>query len=101
MAFGTAVTAVPNSGFRFVNWSDGVTTATRTDANVTANLSVTANFTLNTPYTIVALAGSGGSISPVGSTSVLGGSNQTFTITPDSGCLARTAYRNSPTNFPH
>jgi hypothetical protein len=38
------VTAVANSGSHFVNWSDGVTTATRTDTNVVANKSVTANF---------------------------------------------------------
>jgi hypothetical protein len=41
---GAAVTAVPNLGYQFVNWSDGVTTATRTDLNETSNLSVTANF---------------------------------------------------------
>jgi formylglycine-generating enzyme required for sulfatase activity len=41
---GTAVTAVPNSGFAFTGWSDGVLTAARTDTNVLADLSVTANF---------------------------------------------------------
>jgi|GEM_PF-6497539 len=44
---GTAMTAVPNTGYRFVNWSDGSTANPRTDANVTGNISVTANFTLN------------------------------------------------------
>lgn len=38
------VTAVPNDGYEFVRWSDGVTTATRTDKNFTQNLSVTAIF---------------------------------------------------------
>lgn len=38
------VTAVPNQGYEFVKWSDGNTNATRTDANLTANLSVTATF---------------------------------------------------------
>ena len=38
------MTAVPNTGYSFVSWSDGVTTAARTDTNVTANLTVTANF---------------------------------------------------------
>ena len=41
---GTAVTAVPDTGYQFVDWSDGVSTASRTDTNVTANVSVTANF---------------------------------------------------------
>jgi|GEM_PF-3252693 len=41
---GTAVTAVPDAGFRFVRWSDGKTEATRTDADVTTALSVSAEF---------------------------------------------------------
>lgn len=41
---GTQVTAVPDDGYLFVNWSDGLTTASRTDANVSADLTVTANF---------------------------------------------------------
>ncbi len=44
-ANGTPVTAEPNTGYLFAGWSDGVTTATRTDEKVTANISVTANFT--------------------------------------------------------
>ena len=47
-ADGEAVTAIPNSGYDFVGWSDGVTTATRTDSNVTGNITVTANFARNT-----------------------------------------------------
>ena len=50
---GTAVTAVPNTGYQFVDWSDGVLTATRTDTNVMANLNVIANFSiLSTPVTV-------------------------------------------------
>ena len=41
---GSEVTAVPDAGYHFVKWSDDVATAARTDANVTANLSVTAQF---------------------------------------------------------
>jgi hypothetical protein len=87
-ASGTAVTAVAASGYTFASWSDGVTTATRTDSNVTAGLSVTANFAIapsptpspaptstpspaptSTPvsapvtYTLTYGAGSGGTIS--------------------------------------
>jgi hypothetical protein len=43
-ANGTAVTAVPNPGYSFVQWSDGVLTASRTDTNVTADITVTASF---------------------------------------------------------
>ena len=45
---------------------------------------MTANFTLKT-FTITASAGANGAISPNGAVTVNYGSNQTFTITPDSG----------------
>lgn len=48
---GTAVTAVPNTGYHFVNWSDDSTQNPRIDTNVTTNISVTANFAINT-YTV-------------------------------------------------
>ena len=60
-ANGTPVTAVPNTGYHFVNWSDGSTANPRTDTNVTANVSVTANFAINT-YTLTYTAGANGSI---------------------------------------
>ena len=42
---GVAVTAVADSGFTFVSWSDGSTTAARpADSNPTSNGSITANF---------------------------------------------------------
>ncbi|MCE5230826.1 M6 family metalloprotease domain-containing protein [bacterium] len=41
---GTQVTAVPGSGAYFYRWSDGLLTASRTDTNVTSNLSFTATF---------------------------------------------------------
>ncbi len=44
---GTEVEAIPDTGYHFVNWSDGVLTAKRTDKSVTDNLSVTANFAIN------------------------------------------------------
>jgi uncharacterized repeat protein (TIGR02543 family) len=43
-ASGTAVTANANSGYRFSNWSDDSTANPRTDSNVMANITVTANF---------------------------------------------------------
>lgn len=45
-ANGTAVTAVSASGYHFVNWSDNSTSNPRTDTNVQANISVTANFAI-------------------------------------------------------
>ncbi|MHC4855525.1 MAG: M6 family metalloprotease domain-containing protein, partial [Planctomycetota bacterium] len=44
---GTAVTAVPDTGYHFVNWSDDSTDNPRTDVNVSANVNVTANFAHN------------------------------------------------------
>jgi hypothetical protein len=41
------VSAVPASGYHFVNWSDAVSTDRRIDTEVTAPLSVTANFAIN------------------------------------------------------
>ena len=61
-ATGTLVTAVANPGYHFVSWSDGVLTPARTDVNVTANLSVTASFAINT-YTLTYSAGANGTIS--------------------------------------
>ncbi len=48
------VTAVPNEGYEFVRWSDGVETATRTDKNLTKNLSVTAVFRSKASISITA-----------------------------------------------
>ena len=58
---GTAVTAVPTAGYHFVQWSDNSTANPRTDSNVTANLSVTAQFAINT-YTLTYLTAGNGTI---------------------------------------
>ena len=58
---GTEVSAVANSGYHFVSWSDGILTAARTDTNVTGNVSVTANFAADAvTYTIAPTAGTHG-----------------------------------------
>jgi hypothetical protein len=59
---GTLVTAVANTGYHFVSWSDGVITAARTDSNVTANKTVSATFAVNTTTSI-----------NIGETSILSG----------------------------
>ena len=81
---GTEVTAVPDLGYRFVDWSDGVLNASRTDSNVTGDLDVTANFAIGT-YTIAASAGANGAISPAGAVVVTALEDQTFTFTPAAG----------------
>lgn len=45
---GSAVTAVPDDGYYFVNWSDDSTDNPRTDTNVISDISVTANFEADT-----------------------------------------------------
>jgi len=84
---GTAVTAVPDSGYHFTSWDDGGLTAERTDSNITANHTYTASFEITAPttYTITPSAGSHGSISPSGATTVNSGDNQAFSISADSG----------------
>jgi hypothetical protein len=65
---------------------DGVkvdSTASYTFTNVLVNHTIAAYFTINT-YSIVASAGANGNISPSGTITLTHGSNQTFTITPDS-----------------
>ena len=51
-ASGDAVTAVPNPGWYFVNWSDGLMANPRTDLNVTNDLSVIAHFASLAPPVI-------------------------------------------------
>ncbi len=83
-ASGTSVTATPSTGYHFVQWSDGVLTAARTDTNVTANLSVTASFAINA-YTVTAsVSGSNGTITPP-SQSVNYNGTASFTVTPATG----------------
>ena len=82
---GTAVTAVPATGYHFVQWSDLSTTNPRTDTGVTANISVTASFAINT-YTLTYTAGANGSISGTSPQTVnYGGSGTAVTAVPALG----------------
>jgi len=83
---GTPVTAVANTGYHFVSWSDGVTSASRTDGPVTSSLSVTASFAINR-YTLTYTAGPNGTISGTTPVSVNYGDSASFTITPNPGML--------------
>jgi LmbE family N-acetylglucosaminyl deacetylase len=84
---GTAVTAVPDSGYHFVQWSDGLKTATRTDTNVVADIDVTAQFASDVSFTLTYRAATNyGAI--MGSTSQTvpsGGDGSAVTAMPDSG----------------
>jgi hypothetical protein len=81
-------TITPNTGYHVTGLSvDGVAQGALTSytfSNVTAGHTIAATFALNT-YTITSSAGANGSISPAGATSVNHGSNQSYTITPNSG----------------
>ena len=65
---GSAVRAMPNASYHFVNWSDGLTANPRTDTLVTHNITVTANFRLS--------GGGGGSTASTSiDLNILGGSS--------------------------
>jgi uncharacterized repeat protein (TIGR02543 family) len=85
----TAVTAVPNTGYTFTNWTGAAFTTTNagplTVTNVTQNLTITANFTQQS-FTVTFVAGAGGSI--VGSSSqtvAYGGSASSVSAVPGVG----------------
>jgi len=82
---GTAVEAIPDEGYHFTQWSDGCSDNPRTETNVTADTSVTANFEINT-YTLTYSAGEHGSISGTTSQNVNHGSDGTAVeAIPDEG----------------
>ena len=82
---GSAVMAIPDAGYHFVEWSDGLTDNPRTDANVTANVDVTASFALNS-FTLKYSAGARGSLSGDTEQTVLYGQDgSAVTAVPDTG----------------
>jgi hypothetical protein len=85
LASGTMVEAVASTGYHFVNWSDNNLICTRTDSNVTDNISVTANFEIDT-HTVTYTAGAHGSISGDASQTVNYGADATAVeAVPDTG----------------
>ncbi|HBI14744.1 MAG TPA: hypothetical protein DDY20_04415 [Desulfobulbaceae bacterium] len=82
---GTAVTAVPDANYHFVQWSDGSTANPRTDTDVTGDITVTANFAINV-YTLTYTAGANGSITGTSPQTVEHGADGTeVTAVPDTG----------------
>ncbi len=59
---GTEVEAKADDGYRFVKWSDDVATTKRTDKNVIADKTVTAEFETIPMFTLTYTAGDGGTI---------------------------------------
>ena len=84
-ASGAVVAAVPNPGYHFVDWSDSSTPNPRTDAKVSDNIGVTANFAINT-YTLTYAAGPNGTISGTSLQTVdYGASGSAVTALPNAG----------------
>jgi len=86
-ANGSAVTAVPKTGYHFVSWSDGLTTSTRVDTNVLADHAYVANFSKDSVvpvmHTIFVSAGPNGTVEPLGARVVNDGDTLQIAITPD------------------
>jgi hypothetical protein len=88
----TSFTITPDSGYKISTITvDGgsipvtsPTGQTYNFVNVVADHTISATFS-SSNLTITSTAGSGGTITPLGATSVPGGNNQSYTITPDSG----------------
>jgi len=84
---GSAVTAVPNSCYHFVNWNDSSISNPRTDTNIQANASYLANFAVNTS-TITYSSGGNGTISGTVVQTVNCGSNSTSVTAVPSTCCS-------------
>ena len=82
-AYGTNanLTATPNTGYRFVRWSDGNSSPNRT-ITVTSDMSFSAEFAIN-QYTVNVTAGTGGTVSGGGTYNH--GATATLTAIPQSG----------------
>jgi len=87
-ASGTAVTATPNAGYTFEKWSDGNTTATRTDTNVQVSATYTATFEVLPADKVILtyIAGTGGTITGTATQTIdKGASGTAVTATPNAG----------------
>ncbi len=83
----TSVTAVPSSGYHFVGWGGDYEGKENplTIENVTSNMSITANFELDS-YTVAFIAGNGGTVTGTTTQVVaLGGTATRVTAVPSSG----------------
>lgn len=67
---------MPDTGYHFTGWSDGIASAQRRDTAVTGGFSVTANFEIN-KYLVTYVASAGGSIDGAAVQSVTHGTSAT------------------------
>ncbi len=81
---GSPVEAIPDEGYRFTQWNDGVTDNPRTDTGVTDDLNVTAHFSINI-YTITAVPNDEDFGSVTGAGDYEHFENVTLTATPETG----------------
>jgi len=94
IAYGStaSISATPASGYVFVDWiatGSGVTIASPTSASTTVSLSsgnatLTAVFASNT-YNLTLQSGTGGTVTPAGTQSVIKNAQTTISATPDAG----------------
>jgi len=87
---GQSYTITANSGYKIAGVTvDGASVGAVSSyafSKVTANHTIAATFAANvTSYAITASAGTGGSITPAGSTTVSAGASQSYTVTPSTG----------------
>ncbi len=75
----TTVIAVPNDGYKFVKWSDGITTQERQDKNITADKSVIAEFA-KIKITVTYTASEGGTIDGIAEQEIRYGEDATTVI---------------------
>jgi formylglycine-generating enzyme required for sulfatase activity len=79
------ITAIPSIWYHFVSWSGDTTdTANPLSIRMNSNKNLTANFTINT-YNLTVSAGTGGTVSPTGISTVNHGAATSITATPDIG----------------
>lgn len=82
---GSVVTAVPNVGYFFTAWSDGLSTATRAEIAVQSSVSVQAGFSPY-EYILTYVAGSNGSVTGITNQTVFYGANgSAVTAIPSEG----------------
>ena len=87
-AFNVSVTltATPAAGYTFASWSGDLTGSTNpAPITMDGNRAVTATFTALPAYTLMASAGTGGTITPNTPQTVLQGGNKSFSITQNAG----------------
>ncbi|MGE0246926.1 MAG: choice-of-anchor Q domain-containing protein, partial [Pyrinomonadaceae bacterium] len=89
---GTPVTAVPDPGYQFVNWSDSSPANPRQDFSVAGDITVTANFAAHPPTIssapVLKTAGGGVSNSQIATVSDANQAANTLTVTVNGGASA-------------